>query len=156
MKADTAFFDATKEACKAKSDEWDTRKSLREEELDGITKALEVLTSDEARELFAASIKPGKETGMDTSKDTGRDISFLQLDKSVGSEFETSSSARAWAALKTQARNVHSIRLALLAAQVREAKAGHFDEVIKSINTMITTLKEENTADIEKRDQCID
>ena len=40
---------------KAKSDEWDERSRLRTEQLDGIEKALEILTSDEARKTFAAS-----------------------------------------------------------------------------------------------------
>ena len=39
----------------AKSDEWDERGRLRTEQLDGIEKALEILTSDEARKTFAAS-----------------------------------------------------------------------------------------------------
>merc|ERR1719271_992600 len=59
MKADTEFFDQTKEACKSKHDEWELREKLRNEELDGISKALEILTSDEARALFATAIKPG-------------------------------------------------------------------------------------------------
>merc|ERR1719197_2096777 len=51
--ANIEFFDQTKEACQAKSDEWDERKSLREEEIKGMNEALDVLTSDEAREMFA-------------------------------------------------------------------------------------------------------
>merc|ERR1740138_1988166 len=62
MKADTAFFDATKEKCEEKSAEWSTRKELRAEELAGIEKALEILTSDAARDLFRTAIKPGIET----------------------------------------------------------------------------------------------
>merc|ERR1719487_1882185 len=62
MNADTEFFDQTKAACKSKHEEWTVRKKLRDQELDGIDKALEILTSDEARALFAKSIKPGVET----------------------------------------------------------------------------------------------
>merc|ERR1719265_395914 len=62
MKADTEFFDQTKKACESKHEEWDIRKKLRDEELEGINKALELLTSDEARELFSKSIKPGVES----------------------------------------------------------------------------------------------
>jgi len=42
----------------------------------------------------------------------------------------------------------------MLAVQVREATAGHFDEVIGSIDKMIQVLRDENSADIAKRDQC--
>merc|ERR1719159_1565343 len=62
MKADMEFFDQTKEACESKHAEWTLRSKLRDAELDGIDKALEILTSDEARALFAKSIKPGVET----------------------------------------------------------------------------------------------
>merc|ERR1711964_510271 len=62
MKADTEFFDSTKAACESKHKEWSTRVDMRDEELDGINKALEILTGDDARELFAKSIKPGVES----------------------------------------------------------------------------------------------
>merc|ERR1719281_406532 len=78
--ADIEFFDATKEACLAKSDEWNTRKALREEELAGITEALEILTTDEARELFASAIKVGKEVGAEAKYDTEAvALSFTQM-----------------------------------------------------------------------------
>merc|ERR1719301_42137 len=47
MKADTEFFDQTKAACQSKHEEWEVRKEMRDAELDGINKALEILTSDE-------------------------------------------------------------------------------------------------------------
>merc|ERR1719310_1577435 len=45
-KADEEFFDATKEACEAKHDEWVVRVDMRDQELKGIAEALEILTSD--------------------------------------------------------------------------------------------------------------
>lgn len=133
MKADTAFFDATKDQCEAKANEYTTRKELRKEELEGITKALEFLTSDEARDLFSKSIKPGMET-------------FLQI--------EDSPVMKAYSELRGQARKAKSLRLASLAASVRMAKVGHFDQVLAAIDEMIKTLKDEGTADMNKRDQC--
>merc|ERR1719363_28857 len=70
-KADTAFFDQTKSACLNKHDAWTTRSSLRDEEIDGVTEALAILSTDSARELFASAIKEGKETHADDSYDTG-------------------------------------------------------------------------------------
>merc|ERR1719502_291330 len=55
LKIDEEFFATARDSCKAKSDEWDERSRLRTEQLDGINKALEILTSDEARKTFAAS-----------------------------------------------------------------------------------------------------
>merc|ERR1719359_805010 len=62
MEADIAFFDVTKKSCQDKSAEWTERKAMREEELDGIKEAIKILTSDEARAMFAKAIKPGMET----------------------------------------------------------------------------------------------
>merc|ERR1719359_2809673 len=57
-------------------------------------------------------------------------------------------------ALKKAASKTHSMRLASLAASVRMAKAGHFDGVMKAIDEVMQTLKDEGQADIDKRDQC--
>merc|ERR1719160_1923095 len=74
MKADTKFFEDTKAACTTKADEWSERVRARTEELAGIAKAIEILTSDDAKALFAKAIKPGTEK------------TFLQLSKSEGTE----------------------------------------------------------------------
>merc|ERR1719364_43029 len=145
MKADMEFFDQTKEACQSKHEEWTVRKEMRDAELDGINKALEILTSDEARELFAKSIKPGVET-------------FLQIASSPSLLQDSASApaARAYNAVKAQVKKSHSIRLAALAVQIRTTKAGHFDEVIKAIDEMIKTLQEEGADDLAKKTQCLD
>merc|ERR1719353_1961152 len=145
MKADMEFFDQTKEACQSKHEEWTVRKEMRDAELDGINKALEILTSDEARELFAKSIKPGVET-------------FLQIASSPSllQDSVNSPAARAYNALKGQVKKSHSIRLAALAVQIRSSKAGHFDEVIKAIDEMLKTLQEEGADDLAKKTQCLD
>jgi len=147
--ANIKFFDETTKACEAKHEEWTVRSDLRKEEISGILKALEILTSDEARELFSSAIKEGKEVRTDSKYDTGRDISFLQLDAGEAP-------LRAYATLKAEARKAHSLRLAALAAKVRMAKVGHFDQVIVAIDEMIKTLKDEGLADMAKRDQCKD
>merc|ERR1719316_2309648 len=119
MKADTEFFDQTKAACESKHEEWTVRKKMRASELDGIEKALEILTSDEARAMFAKSIKPG--------------VGFLQI-ASTPSLLQDSSKApavRAYNALKVQVKKSHSIRLAALAVEIRTSKAGHFDKDIE-------------------------
>lgn len=152
MKVDIEFFDETKQSCKEKHDEWVTRSGLRDEEIEGIAKAIEILSSDEARELFGSSIKAGKEVRADDSYKTGTVTSFLQ--KAAGNSAEGSTAA--YHKLRDAARKTHSLRLAALAVRVQGTKAGHFDEVIAAIDEMIKTLKEEDLADIAKRDQCKD
>jgi hypothetical protein len=137
--ADIEFFDETKGACEKKNEEWVKRKDLRDAEIAGMNEALEILTSDEARELFAKAIKPGKET------------MFLQISSEDDSMAPQN---RAYAALKKAASHSHSLRLAQVAASVKLAKSGHFDAVIASINEIIQNLRDEDQADIEKRDEC--
>jgi hypothetical protein len=147
-KADIEFFDTTKEACAAKHEDWVIRDDLRTEELKGIGEALEILTSDDARALFGKSIQAGQGTNQAAN-------SFLQMTMKKAVDV-TSAPMLAYAKLKEQATKAHSFRLAELAVNVRMAKAGHFDAVIKAIDEMISTIKDENQADIEKRDQCKD
>jgi len=146
MKADTEFFDQTKEACQSKHEEWELREKLRNEELDGISKALEILTSDEARALFATAIKPGVS------------MSFLQIASTPALLQDSASApaAKAYNALKSQLKKSHSIRLAALAVEIRTTKAGHFDKVIGAIDKMIQTLNDEGAADLAKKTQCLD
>merc|ERR1719191_1270385 len=63
-------------------------------------------------------------------------------------------SSKAYMALKKAATEAHSTRLASLAATVRMAKKGHFAEVIKAIDEVQGTLKDEGQNDIETRDHC--
>jgi peptidoglycan hydrolase CwlO-like protein len=139
MKADIKFFDETRDSCDVKHEEWVVRQKLRAEELKGVQKALDFLSSDDARDLFAKSIKPGVEAA-----------SFLQ----VAAEDSQAVSFKAYSVLKAQATKAKSLRLASLAVSVRTAKFGHFDKVIKAINDMIGTLNEEGAADLAKKNQC--
>merc|ERR1712000_512671 len=47
LKADEVFFEDTKAGCKTKAGEWAERSRLRTEELTGIQKAIEILSSPE-------------------------------------------------------------------------------------------------------------
>jgi len=141
MKETIEYFDNLKAGCLAKHEEWEARKGGYKEELEGIAKALEILTSDEARALFGKAIKPGMET------------SFMQLD--IDSSLERAK-MKAYDVLKAQAQKHHSLRLAALAATVRTMGVGHFDKVIEEIDKMIAELKAEEADDIKQRDWCKD
>merc|ERR1719453_1944895 len=137
------YFDRLKADCTAKYEEWTLRSSQRLEEIEGIKKALEILTSDEAKELFAKAIKPGMET-------------FLQVDSQVvpADKVKQAGLDKLYGKLKDKATKSHSIRLAALASQVKMAKAGHFDEVIKSIDDLIKVLGEEQENDDKIKEHC--
>merc|ERR1719409_144492 len=138
MEADTALFDDTKAACNSKAAEWNERVRARSEELAGINKGLEILTSDESRALFSKAIKPGMET-------------FLQ-ENSASDADSNSPAVKAYRRLKAVATQTKSLALAQLAAQLRTG--GHFDAVVSEIDKMIAVHKGEEQDDIEQRDWC--
>jgi len=149
LKEDEEFFETARTTCKDKSDAWDERSRLRTEELSGINKALEILTSDDARATFQSAHDT---RAVDTFGSDGVDVAFVQL----SAEEEASPQGKAYRALKKVLRGDKTLMLARLAATVRAATTGHFDEVIASIDTMLTTLKDEEAEDIKQRDWCIE
>jgi len=138
MEASVALFDDTKKVCSSKAAEWNERVRARTEELAGVEKALEILTSDDAKALFNKSIKPGKET-------------FLQV-ASVHGSMKPALQRRVFETLSKVATKSKSLRLATLAAQVRES--GHFDIVVESVNKMISELQKEQKDDFDHKDWC--
>merc|ERR1719214_300771 len=79
LKNDEELFIASRDQCKAKSDAWDERGRLRTAELDGIHKALEILTSDDARDVF---LNATSTRAIDTFGSEGVDVDFMQLEES--------------------------------------------------------------------------
>merc|ERR1719460_3287531 len=160
LKVDEDFFATARDSCKAKSDEWDERQRLRTEQLDGINKALEILTSDEARKTFSASTSVRAQDTFGT--EGSREMDSTEVTKmSVGDVFFLQTDAekmpqnRAYSVLKNVIGDSKNLRLARIAVAVRTASKGHFDEVIAEIDRMIELLGEESQEDIEQRDWCI-
>merc|ERR1719182_1242026 len=146
LKVDEAFFETAKESCTAKSNDWSERSRLRTEQLDGINKALAILTSDDAKATFASS------TGTRPADTFGASevASFVQL-KESGSPRD-----KAYRVLKKLTKNSKNLRLARIAAAVKTSAKGHFDEVIASIDDLISTLHAEGAQDLKQRDWCVD
>eukprot|EP00747_Dinoflagellata_sp_TGD_P155708 gnl/TRDRNA2_/TRDRNA2_177604_c2_seq33.p1 gnl/TRDRNA2_/TRDRNA2_177604_c2~~gnl/TRDRNA2_/TRDRNA2_177604_c2_seq33.p1 ORF type:complete len:703 (+),score=271.51 gnl/TRDRNA2_/TRDRNA2_177604_c2_seq33:67-2175(+) len=134
LKADEAFFADTKQGCKDKAAEWAERTRLRTEELQGITKAIEILNSPEAQKTFQSS----ESTFVQLSSKTQPKNSVVRTD--------------AYSKLRTLATKYHSVSLAELAVSAKTS--GHFDDVIVMIDKMIALLREEEASDIEHRDRC--
>lgn len=145
LKSEIKVFDATKASCVEKTAAWSKRSTLRKSELAGIKKALEILSSDEAKELFAKSIKPG------FSKDSSKSASFVQIDLHSTS---ANGAQKAAEALEVRAKQTQSFRLASLAATIRSQDFGTFDKVITMIDKLLVQLQEEEAADIKKVDGC--
>lgn len=129
---DEAFLDQTKSDLINKKQEWKDRKILRMGEIAAIGKAISVLHSDENRDLMKRSFASQ---------------SFLQVRKSENF------GARAAAALRVAGQSTHDQRLIAMATSVASL-TGHFDEVITSIDEMITLLRSQTEEDLTTKEQC--
>jgi len=134
LKADEVFFEDTKEGCKVKAGEWAERSRMRTEELTGIAKAVEILTSPDAKATFESSA-----------------TTFVQL-KSDTHTVSTSYRKAAFSQLRTLAAKYQSTSMAEIAVAVKTG--GHFDKVMVMIDKMIALLRKEEAEDIAHRDRC--
>eukprot|EP00932_Pfiesteria_piscicida_P021951 SRR837773.8723.p2 GENE.SRR837773.8723~~SRR837773.8723.p2 ORF type:complete len:656 (+),score=337.99 SRR837773.8723:42-1970(+) len=134
LAADETFFEETKQGCQVKAEEWNVRSRLRTMELQGVTKAIEILTSPEAQKTFTAATN-----------------TFVQLAASTRRSLTSRGSGLAQK-LSGLARRYHSFAMLQVAAALRSG--GHFDKVIASIDAMVEDLRREEQEDIEHRDRC--
>jgi hypothetical protein len=156
--ADEKFFDLSKETCRVKAQEWSERSRLRSEELVGITQAIEIIDSPEARATFANS-----STTLLQLSDSQEPM-FLQLNgvsahhsagRTVNRDRDASANRQrqlAFARLRALASKSGEVRIARIGALLK--MGGHFDKVITMIDAMIALLRKEEKRDIMHRDLC--
>jgi len=135
MTNDKTFIEQTTTALADKKAEWKDRQALRTGEIAAISKAIGILNSDDARDLFKKSLSSQ---------------SFMQT-----------SSTQHLSAAKVLGKAAHmsgDSRLALLAATVSRtdplATGSHFDKVIAAIDLMVATLKSEEQTDLTNKETC--
>jgi len=131
LSADEEFLLMLKDKCSTTDAEWEERQKTRQLEIEACSKALAVLSSDDAHDTFTKTFNPA----------------FLQV--------ELSSSRRAQAAdlLVKLAKKVGNPRLATLASQV---KLDAFTKVKQAIDNMVTQLLKEKEDEIKHKDFCTD
>merc|ERR1719272_2361812 len=113
--------------------EWEERQKTRQLEMEACSKALAVLSSDDAHDLFTKTFNPA----------------FVQKESSMHSERRSQASKL----LSTVASKLNSPRLATLAVSVR---LNAFTRVKKAIDDMVTQLTKEKEDEIKHKDFCVD
>jgi DNA repair exonuclease SbcCD ATPase subunit len=129
--------------------EWKERKRLRTEEIASISKAIEILASDDAKDTMSSSFK-------------SQGNFFLQVEDEEGRCSPKRRGRKAITKLREGAQKHSDARLAELAVSVAvelgtSAKAksgGHFDAIVKSIDTMISDLRKEYDEDMTTKENC--
>jgi len=133
LSADEEFLLMLKEKCSTTDAEWEERQKTRQLEMEACSKALAVLSSDDAHDLFSKTFNP----------------SFAQVESYTRSERRNKASAL----LAQIAKKVGSPRLATLATQV---KNDAFTRVKKAIDDMVAQLLQEKADEIKHKDFCVD
>lgn len=148
LAADEKFFGETKTSCKTKAADWAERVRLRTEELAGIGRAIELLSSQEASGTF--------ESAHATSSAASSASSFMQRSArhspKVAAADASASRAKASAKIAVLAAKYSSVSLGKLALKVRAG--GHFSHIIPMIDQMVTMLRTEQEDDVKHRDRC--
>jgi len=129
--ADEQFLMELKQVCAGSDAEWEERQKTRQLEMEACTKALAVLSSDEAHDLFTKTFNPAL---VQTQMHSERRVAASQL-------------------LKKVALKVNSPRLAAIALKV---KLDAFFEVKKAIDDMVTQLMAEKKDEIKHKDFCVE
>merc|ERR1719174_3654643 len=122
-----------KEKCSTTDAEWEQRQKTRQLEMEACSKALAVLSSDDAHDLFTKTFNPA----------------FVQRESMVRSERRT----KAAAVLSSVAKKLNSPRLSAIAAKVR---LDAFTRVKKAIDDMVAQLLKEKADEIKHKDFCVD
>merc|ERR1740116_151754 len=122
-----------KEKCQMTDKEWEERQKTRQLEMEAVSKALAVLSGDDAHDLFTKTFNPA----------------FVQEATAEVSERRSQASKL----LSTVADKLQSPRLATLAVQVR---LDAFVRVKKAIDDMIAQLLQEKADEIKHKDFCVD
>merc|ERR1719263_1915227 len=113
--------------------EWEERQKTRQLEMEAVSKALSVLSSDDAHDLFTKTFNP----------------SYVQKQGSANSDRRVKASQL----LKTVAKKVGNPRLATLAEAVQ---LDAFTRVKKAIDDMVAQLAKEKEDEIKHKDFCTD
>merc|ERR1712066_402238 len=133
LAADEKFLMMLKEKCQMTDKEWEERQKTRQLEMEAVSKALAILSGDDAHDLFTRTFNPA----------------LLQEE----SQIQSSRRIRAASLLKAVADKHNNPKLATLAYKVR---LDAFTRVKKAIDDMIAQLLKEKEDEIKHKDFCVD
>merc|ERR1719316_507405 len=133
LAADEKYLVNLKEKCALTSKEYEERLATRQLEMQAVSKAMAVLTSDDAMDLFSST------------------FSFMQRESM--SNLQSKRRTKASKLLADLARKHGNPHLMTLAMRVR---LDAFTKVKKAIDDMITELQKQKEEEIKKKDFCVD
>eukprot|EP00747_Dinoflagellata_sp_TGD_P157034 gnl/TRDRNA2_/TRDRNA2_177711_c3_seq3.p1 gnl/TRDRNA2_/TRDRNA2_177711_c3~~gnl/TRDRNA2_/TRDRNA2_177711_c3_seq3.p1 ORF type:complete len:717 (+),score=251.89 gnl/TRDRNA2_/TRDRNA2_177711_c3_seq3:97-2151(+) len=134
LSADEQFLMTLKEQCSMMDAEWNERVKTRNLEMEACSKALDVLTTDDARDLISRTL-------------TG--VGLLQVSSTEESKHRNDVSKK----LSALAQKTKNPRIAALAYK---ARLDAFTKVKEGLNDMIADLLAEERDEMKQKDFCVD
>jgi chromosome segregation ATPase len=134
--ADQKYLMDLKLKCQMTDQEWSERQKTRAEETEAVSKAIEVLSNDDAHDTFTRTFNGGE--------------SFLQL--AIRSHTTKTRRERAAALLMKTGKRVGAAQLVKLAGSVR---LDAFERVKEAIDKMVSELTKEKQDEITHKDWCV-
>jgi len=135
LAADQKFLMNLKETCQMTDQEWEERQKSRAEEIQGVSEALAILTSDDAHDTFTST------------------FNFVQISSRAASRAAMRNRDSAAKVLFTAAKKFANPNLSALATRVR---LDAFTKVKAAIDDMIAALIKEKADEIKHKDFCTD
>merc|ERR1719453_1673943 len=136
---DEKYIGQVEDAYAVKITEWKERKRLRTEEVASISKAIEILSNDDAKDLMSSSFK--SQGGF-----------FLQEDAAGCTKRKRAT--KVVTKLRDMATKHSDPRLAALAVSVHLNSKGHFDKIVEEVMKMVSDLHEEADEDLKTKETC--
>merc|ERR1719169_149511 len=138
---DEKYIAQAEDSYAVKMTEWKERKRLRTEEVASISKAIEILASDDAKDLMSSSFK--SQGGF-----------FLQEQDAAAGSTQQKRAAKVVTKLRDMAAKHSDPRLAALAVSVHHGAKGHFDKIVAEVMKMVSDLHEEADEDLKTKETC--
>merc|ERR1719421_2155681 len=133
LDADQKYLVNLKEKCALTDKEYEERLKTRQLEMQAVSKAMAVLNSDDAKDLFSSS------------------LGFLQKESVTNSN--SNRRARASKVLEALARKHNNPHLMTLAMKI---KLDAFTKVKQAIDDLVAELEKQQEDEIKKKDYCVD
>merc|ERR1719456_2828 len=135
---DEKYIEQTEASYADKVAEWKERKRLRTEEIASISKAIEILASDDAKDTMSSSFKSQG--------------NFLLQEQESGCQRKRAQ--KVVHKLRDMAVKHNDPRLSHLAVNVHLHAKGHFDKIVAEVMKMVSDLHEEADEDLKTKETC--
>ena len=143
LKMDETYFADLQAQCTTKSEEFEARQKMREEELEAIAKAIEVMSG--------STVSGAADEHLPSFIQTRRSFALLRA-SAVSSSERTAAVHRVMIFLQGRAKKAESRILANLASKVQAT--GPFDKVVEMIKDLIQKLTTEAAEEADQKSWC--